>query len=134
MQALQAGGVRSDYVPYSDCRVGYIFPLEVLCDMIEKQVKSEVKKILKEFDVWWYMPVPTGFSRAGVPDFIVCHRGRFLGIETKAPNRRGEKNGGLSLIQMKTKQDIERAGGTFMVYDGGEDHKELLREWIVCQI
>lgn len=50
----------------------------------EKQVKERVKTVLKELDVWYFMPVPTGYGRQGIPDFICCAWGVFIAIETKA--------------------------------------------------
>ena len=35
-------------------------------------------------DVWYFMPVPTGYSDKGTPDFIINFFGRFIAIETKA--------------------------------------------------
>jgi hypothetical protein len=32
------------------------------------------------------MPVPTGYGRRGPGDFICCANGKFLSIETKAPD------------------------------------------------
>ena len=54
----------------------------------EGKVKIEVKKVLKSMpDCWWYMPVSNGMGRVGCPDFLVCYRGKFVAIETKAPGR-----------------------------------------------
>ena len=50
----------------------------------EGKVKAKVKKILTDKNIWFCMPVPTGFSRRGIPDFICCVNSRFLSIETKA--------------------------------------------------
>ena len=50
----------------------------------EGKVKEKVKKILKRRGVWFFMPRGTTFGTAGVPDFICCHEGRLLAIETKA--------------------------------------------------
>jgi hypothetical protein len=30
------------------------------------------------------MPIGSGYGNSGVPDFLVCHKGRFIGIEAKA--------------------------------------------------
>lgn len=49
----------------------------------EGRVKKEVKKILAKYDIYYYMPVPHGFGRRGVGDFICCVAGYFLAIETK---------------------------------------------------
>lgn len=50
----------------------------------EGRVKAAVKKILTEAGAWYCTPLGAGYGRAGVPDFIVCHRGKFVAIECKA--------------------------------------------------
>jgi len=54
----------------------------------EKDVKAEVKKLLDRYGAWWYMPVQTGYSRKGVPDFLACLNGHFLAVETKFGNNK----------------------------------------------
>ncbi len=51
----------------------------------EGKLKDQVKRLLKSRGAWWYMPVQNGMGVVGIPDLIVCHRGIFLGMETKAP-------------------------------------------------
>jgi len=74
----------------------------------EGKVKAEVKKILKQYDVWYFMPV-AGRSVGGVPDFICCVQGQFLAIETKAGS------GQLTPLQKATLISIDRAGGSTLV-------------------
>ena len=52
----------------------------------EDWVKKEVKKILKEYgtELRYFMPVAGQFGKVGVHDFIVCQRGFYWTIETKA--------------------------------------------------
>ena len=49
----------------------------------EADVKKEVKRILESLGAWYFCPVPTGYGVQGIPDFIVCHYGLFIAIETK---------------------------------------------------
>lgn len=54
----------------------------------EAKIKAAVKKLLKERECWYYMPVPAGY---GVPtlDFICATPdGVIFCIETKAPGRK----------------------------------------------
>ncbi len=50
----------------------------------EGKVKDKVKAILKRRGVWFCMPRGQTYGRAGIPDFLCCHKGRFIAIETKA--------------------------------------------------
>jgi hypothetical protein len=66
------------------------------------------------------MPVGTGFGNAGVPDFLVCLRGKFYGIECKA-------NGGKpTALQLKHLDDIRKTGGIALLID--ETNVETLRK------
>jgi len=50
----------------------------------EVKVKKQIRKILDEHGAYYAMPIGTGYGNSGVPDFLVCHGGEFLGIEAKA--------------------------------------------------
>lgn len=67
----------------------------------EKKVKDAVVKILQEYGAYYFSPVTGGFGKSGVPDIIVCYRGRFIGIECKAGTNRPTalQERELSLIQ-----------------------------------
>lgn len=82
----------------------------------EGKVKDDVKKVLKEFGIWYYMPVQNGMGRVGIPDFVCCDNGRFLTIETKAPG----KTGSLTENQLRVTQEINAAGGATIVTDNAE--------------
>jgi hypothetical protein len=53
----------------------------------EGRVKSAVKAELIRRGIWFYMPVQNGMGQVGIPDFVCCWNGRFLGVETKAPGK-----------------------------------------------
>lgn len=81
----------------------------------EKQIKSEVKKILKKYEVAHFMPAGSIYGSAGITDFVCCVNGYYLGIETKAPSK-GEK--GLTALQARHRDDILKSGGHWLlVYD-----------------
>ncbi len=71
----------------------------------EAKVKKKIVAVLKEHGAYYFYPVTGGFGRSGVPDIIVCHRGRFIGIECKAGKNKPTP------LQEKNLQDIEVAGG-----------------------
>jgi hypothetical protein len=77
----------------------------------EGKVKDKIKKILKANNVYYTMPMGTGFGSAGVPDFLCCVHGFFIGIEAKA---NGNKT---TALQDKNMADIERSGGIALVID-----------------
>lgn len=71
----------------------------------ESKVKKAVKRILKERGCYFFMPVQMGYGMRSV-DFLVCWRGRFLGIECK---RAGVTEA--SKFQQQTLNEITVAGG-----------------------
>ena len=76
----------------------------------EGRVKDKVKKILKEHNVYYAMPHGAGFGNAGVPDFLCCFKGKFVGIETKAHD-----NSPVSALQNKNLVEIEASGGVALI-------------------
>jgi pantoate kinase len=89
----------------------------------EAKVKARIKRVLAEVGAYYAMPVGTGLGNSGVPDFLVCFRGKFIGIEAKAGGRRP------TALQEKHLNDIRVAGGTALVIDetNVENLKELLK-------
>lgn len=79
----------------------------------EGRVKAKVKALLKERGVWYFMPANNGMGRSGIPDFICCHRGSLVAIETKAPGKRGNT----TPLQDQQIEAINQAGGTAVVID-----------------
>jgi len=86
----------------------------------EAKVKAKVKKILADMGAYYAMPLGTGFGNSGVPDFLVCYQGAFVGIECKA---NGNKPTALQLHNM---MQIRKAGGRSFVVD--ETNIDKLRE------
>lgn len=76
----------------------------------EADVKENVKRIFRAFapDVWWFMPVASGYGVQGVPDFIACVHGWFFGIETKFGDNKP------SVHQRIQADNIDRAHGYIM--------------------
>lgn len=50
----------------------------------EGKVKAWIKEVLNKHKIWYFMPRGTVLGSAGIPDFICCVNGMFLGIEAKA--------------------------------------------------
>ena len=100
-------------------------------DILEKTVKDRVKRILRNHGAWWHMPVQRGHGAPGV-DFHCCHKGRFLGIETKRPGKHPTPR------QVLTMESINDAGGHTLVigesYDPATDifsGESELKEWLL---
>lgn len=74
----------------------------------EGKVKQDVKYYLNSLgkDCWWYCPVPMGYGKRGVPDFIICYKGFFLAPETKRA-----KGGVPHAMQDRQQEEIRDAGG-----------------------
>jgi hypothetical protein len=84
----------------------------------EAKVKAKIKVILKIYDVYYAMPIGTGYGNSGVPDFLCCVRGRFLAIEAKAGK------GKTTALQDKNIKQIIASGGLAIVVN--EDSIEEL--------
>ncbi len=85
----------------------------------EGVVKNKVKKLLKKFGSWYYMPVSCGYGKHGIPDFIACHNGNFIGVETKSQ----EKN--LSPLQSIQRSEILASGGAYFKISCDKDLTDL---------
>lgn len=88
---------------------------------LEKDLKKDVKKLLDDEGVRWFMPVPTGFSENAV-DFLCCARGTFLAIETKVGNNKPTK------LQLDFLVSIIKAGGSAVVAYDLEEIRIALHE------
>lgn len=88
----------------------------------ESKVKDKIKKILKAHNVYYAMPMGTGYGNAGVPDFLCCVDGYFVAIEAKAGK------GTTTALQDKNLADIICAGGQAWIVN--EESIEGLEEAI----
>jgi hypothetical protein len=92
----------------------------------EGKVKDAVKKVLKKHGIWYFMPMQNGFGVVGVPDFICCFHGMFLGVETKAPGKREQTTPNQDRV---LREIVEHGGYTLVVDDAKqlEDYIIFLR-------
>jgi len=88
----------------------------------EAKVKKKVKDILSAHGAYYVMPVPSGLGHAGIPDFLLCLKGRFVGIECKA---NGNKP---TALQTHHLESIRNAGGEAIVVD--ETNYDELHSWL----
>jgi len=89
----------------------------------EGAIKKRVKEILADAGAWYCMPVGSGYGKSAVPDFIICHQGFFIAIETKAGNKQA------TAIQAREIERIKAAEGIAWVIN--ETNIAELKEWIL---
>ena len=78
----------------------------------ESKVKDKIRKILKDYNAYYAMPIGTGYGNSGVPDFLCCVNGEFLAIEAKAGK------GTTTALQEKNLKSIRESGGlTAVIYE-----------------
>jgi len=86
----------------------------------EAKVKKQIRTILDRVGAYYSMPIGSGFGNAGTPDFLVCHKGLFIGIEAKAG--RGKP----TALQEHNLKRIMEAGGEAMIVN--EKNVDTLEE------
>lgn len=91
----------------------------------EGKVKDDIMVYLNSLaDCWYFKPVPIGYGRKGIPDFIGCYKGLFFSIEAKAPG------GSMTPWQLKENTSIECAGGCAIVADCNEMVKYVFKKYL----
>ena len=88
----------------------------------EAKVKKKVRGTLKALGAYYVMPVTSGYGSSGAPDFLVCWRSLFFGIECKAG-----KNTTTALQDLNI-DAIRKAGGKAIVIN--EDNADQLESWM----
>lgn len=88
----------------------------------EKRVKNDVRKILDEYEAYYFFPATGGFGRSGVPDVVACFKGRFIGIECKAGTNEP------TALQIRELTRIKEHGGDSLVINEGnlQDLRDVL--------
>ena len=83
----------------------------------EAKVKKQIRKILDTTRTYYAMPIGTGYGSSGVPDFLACHKGKFVGIEAKAGK------GKTTALQEDNLQRIRDSGGSTLVINETNLHE-----------
>ena len=88
----------------------------------EAKIKKEIVAYLKSLGdkCWWAPYVQNGYGKSGVPDYLVCYRGRFLALEVK---KEGGKPTPWQTYQIAA---IDKAGGRAEVVWSAEQVHELV--------
>ena len=87
----------------------------------EKKVEDACVRIINAHKAYYFYAPANGYGRAGIPDLIVCHKGKFLAVECKAGYNK------TTPLQEREIMAIHKAGGSAMVVR--EDTVELLEAW-----
>lgn len=93
--------------------------------MKEAEVKERIKRLCRKYGAYFYMLVPTGYGKRGVPDFLICHNGRFIAVEAK--------RGSITKPSPHQQQELDaiaKAGGVAMIVNA-ENLDDLERELTV---
>ena len=89
--------------------------------MLEKQLIQNIKKYLQTLPECFFWKEHGGqYGTAGIPDIIVCYKGRFYGLEAKVGNNKPTR------LQEVTIEQIKKAGGVAGVVRSVDDVKVLL--------
>ena len=56
----------------------------------ERRVKDKCVKVLRRLGAYYFFPAASPYGRRGIPDLIACYRGKFIGIECKASEAKGQ--------------------------------------------
>lgn len=79
----------------------------------ESAVKKKVVAVLKKYGCYYFYPVTGGYGRSGIPDIVVCWKGRFIGIECKTQGNVP------TALQMKNLREICGQDGISLTIDEG---------------
>nr|DAZ28045.1 MAG TPA: UPF0102 protein [Caudoviricetes sp.] len=64
--------------------------------MLEKDFQKQVIEFLKQHNIYYIKIWGGGYQRSGIPDLIICLKGKFIAIELKTEIR---KTIGIAVIQ-----------------------------------
>lgn len=90
----------------------------------EKTFENKIKKYFNDRGAWVLKTWSNGIQRSGVPDLLICYKGRFIALEVKA------ENGHPSDLQLYNIQKLNEAGAVAMVIypKDWEDFKERMEK------
>jgi len=92
--------------------------------MKESMITAQIKAYLSSVPNLFFWKTHGGlYGTAGMPDLIICYKGKFIALECKAPGRKP------TLVQKLTINKINRAGGLAVVVHSLEEAKEILRRF-----
>lgn len=89
--------------------------------MKESELITKIKNYLKTIDDCFYWKEHGGqYGTAGIPDMIVCYRGRFIAFECKVGSNQP------TVLQAVTIRKIIEAGGYALVIRSVDEAKQVI--------
>jgi Holliday junction resolvase len=88
----------------------------------EAQLSRNIVKALRKRGAFAFKVFGGHYQRAGLPDVILCYRGRFVGLEVKLPGREST----LTDIQAHTLEEVRKAKGVARLITSVKEAEELL--------
>lgn len=89
--------------------------------MREKLIENKIKEYLKTVTGLFFWKEHCGmYTTAGIPDIIVCYKGRFIALEVK------NEVGKATVLQLATIKHIREAGGIAKIVRSVEEVKEII--------
>ena len=89
--------------------------------MKESQLIQSIRKYLASHTECFFWKEHGGqYGTAGIPDIIVCYKGRFYGLEAKVGKNQPTR------LQAATIEQIRRAGGVAAVVRSVDEVKEIM--------
>ena len=92
----------------------------------EKSLEKKIKKHLGSHGHYFFKVHGSLFQRVGIPDIIACINGKFVGIEVKNPNGKGNA----SKVQEFNLDLIQKSGGYTLLTDNFSDYLDFYNEVI----
>lgn len=89
--------------------------------MKESTIVTNIKRYLKSVkDLFFWKEHGGIYGTAGIPDIIVCYKGRFIAFEVKQPNKKP------TLLQLQTIKEIIKCGGYAMRVESVAEVKTVI--------
>lgn len=93
--------------------------------MKESELVAKIMKELRKIPNLFCWKEHGGiYGTAGIPDIIVCAKGRFVALEVKLPGG----SYGATALQQKTIRDIQEAGGAAAVVRSVDEALQVVKE------
>ena len=95
-----------------------------LIHLLERDIVASIKAYLASLgrDVFFWKEHGGPYGTSGVPDIIVCYKGRFIGMECKLPD------GHLTELQKRALRKINDAGGYAYRVESVDDAKKIIEK------